>query len=112
VALLVLLVCGAGMLLACANLFFRDVKYLLEVVLTFGILFTPVFYEARTMGRWAPVLLANPVGALLEALNDAVVLHARPDLFWLAYATSWAVPGFIVSSAIFDRVEPLFAERV
>jgi ABC-type polysaccharide/polyol phosphate export permease len=112
VALLVLLMCGAGMLLACANLFFRDVKYLLEVVLTFGILFTPVFYEARDVGRWAPVLLANQVGALLEALNDVVVRHSGPDPFWIAYATSWAVGTFVVSSAIFDRAEPLFAERV
>jgi ABC-type polysaccharide/polyol phosphate export permease len=110
--LLVLVTAAAGMLLACANLFFRDVKYLIEVVLTFGILFTPVFYDVRMMGSWAPVLLVNPIGALLEALNDAIVLHARPDPFWLAYAAVWAVPGFLVASAIFHRAEPLFAERV
>jgi ABC-type polysaccharide/polyol phosphate export permease len=110
--LLVLATAAAGLLFACANLFFRDVKYLMEVVLTFGIFFTPVLYDARMMGDWAPLLLANPVGALLEALNDAVVLRVRPDLFWVAYAAVWAVPGFLVASAIFDRAEPLFAERV
>jgi ABC-type polysaccharide/polyol phosphate export permease len=36
--LLVLVTAAASMLLACANLFFRDVKYVIEVVLTFGIL--------------------------------------------------------------------------
>jgi len=110
--LLVLVTAAAGMLLACANLFFRDVKYLLDVVLTFGILFTPVLYDARLMGDWAPLLLANPIGALLEALNDTIVLHNRPDPFWLAYAAVWAIPGFLAASAIFDRAEPLFAERV
>jgi ABC-type polysaccharide/polyol phosphate export permease len=64
------------------------------------------------MGSWGPLLLFNPIGALLEALNDAIVLHARPDPFRLAYATVWAVPSFVVASAIFDRAEPLFAERV
>jgi lipopolysaccharide transport system permease protein len=111
-ALLVLMTAAAGMLLACANLFFRDVKYLLEVVLTFGIFFTPVLYEARMLGSWAPLLLFNPFGALLEALNDAVVLHVRPDPFWVAYAAVWSVLGFVVAWAIFHRAEPLFAERV
>ncbi len=110
--LLVLMTAAAGMLLACANLFFRDVKYLVEVVLTFGIFFTPVLYDARMIGDWAPLLVANPVGAVLEALNDAVVLQARPDLFWVAYAAAWAVGGFLLAAAVFHRAEPLFAERV
>jgi lipopolysaccharide transport system permease protein len=111
-ALLVLMTAAAGMLLACANLFFRDVKYLVEVVLTFGIFFTPVLYDARMIGDWAPLLIANPVGAVLEGLNDAIVLHATPNLLWLAYAAIWAVPGFLLSAALFHRAEPLFAERV
>lgn len=110
--LLVLLTAAAAMLLSCANLFFRDVKYLVEVVLTFGIFFTPVFYDARMLGSWAPFLLANPLGSILEALNDAVVLQVRPDPFWVAYAAVWAVPGFLAAAAIFDRAEPMFAERV
>ncbi len=111
-ALLVLMAAAAGMLLACANLFFRDVKYLVEVVLTFGIFFTPVLYDARMMGDWAPLLVANPVGAVLEGLNDAVVLHTSPNPVLLAYAAMWAVPGFLLAAAAFHRAEPLFAERV
>lgn len=111
-ALLVLLTAAGGMLLACANLFFRDVKYIVEVVLTFGIFFTPVLYDARMFGTWAPVLLANPVGSILEALNDVVVLRRPPDTFWLSYAAVWAVLGFLASWKIFDFAAPLFAERV
>ncbi|MGH9203388.1 MAG: ABC transporter permease [Vicinamibacterales bacterium] len=110
--LLVLMTGAAAMLLACANLFFRDVKYLIEVVLTFGIFFTPVLYDARMVGDWESLLLANPVGAILEALNDTVVLHITPDPFWVGYAAVWAVLGFAVASVVFDRAEPAFAERV
>lgn len=110
--LLVLMTAAAGMLLACANLFFRDVKYLLEVVLTFGIFFTPVLYDVRMVGSWAPWLLANPVASILESLNDAVVLHTAPDPFWVAYAAVWSVVGFALASVIFSRTEPAFAERV
>ena len=112
VVMLVLFTAAWGMLLACANLFFRDVKYIVEVVLTFGIFFTPVLYDARMFGTWAPLLLSNPVGSILEALNDVVVLRRPPDPFWLSYSAVWAVLGFLVSWKIFDRAEPVFAERV
>lgn len=110
--LLVLLVVGLGMFLACANLFFRDVKYLVEVFLTFGILFTPVFYEARIFGKWAPLLLLNPIGAILEIMNDVVVLHKPPDLFWVGYAASFSLASVLISWKIFDRTEASFAESI
>jgi len=110
--LLILLTSGISMFLACANLFFRDVKYLVEVMLTFGIFFTPVFYETSMFGKWAPLLLLNPVGFLLEAINSVVVLHKSPDLFWLTYTACWAVMGFLAAWKIFDRAEPAFAENI
>ena len=35
-----------------AGLFFRDVKYLVEMFLTFAIFFTPVFFDAAMFGDW------------------------------------------------------------
>jgi len=110
--LLVVLTAGLGLLASCANLFFRDVKYLVEVFLTVGIFFTPVFFEARTFPQWAHVILLNPVGSLLEALNDVVVLHRPPDSLWLAYAGAWAVGVFLLAIFVFRATEPLFAEKI
>ena len=42
---------------SCTNLLFRDVKYIVEVILTFGIFFAPVFYEAKMFGKWETILL-------------------------------------------------------
>jgi len=47
---MVLLAAGIGMIVAAASLFFRDVKFLVEVFLTFGIFFTPVFYDSAMLG--------------------------------------------------------------
>jgi ABC-type polysaccharide/polyol phosphate export permease len=110
--LLVFLTLGLGMLLACGNLFFRDVKYIVEVLLTFGIFFTPVFYEAKMLGKWAPVILLNPLAPLLEAMNDVIVLHRPPDYGWLAYSASWAVLGFLIAWRVFERAESAFAENI
>lgn len=110
--LLILITAGLGMILACANLFFRDVKYIVEVILTFGIFFTPVFYEAEMFGKWAPVLLLNPIGAVLEAINDIVVFHQAPNMYWLGYSALWAVFGFLLAWNIFHRAEYAFAENI
>lgn len=110
--LLVLFTAGLALFLSCANLFFRDVKYIIDVLLTFGILFTPVFYEARMLGKWAPLLLINPLAAILEAMNDVVVRHSPPDYFWLLYITSCSVFGFLLGWQIFNKAQISFAESV
>jgi hypothetical protein len=43
--LLALFTTGCALLLNCANLFCRDVKYIVQVVLNFGTFATPVFLE-------------------------------------------------------------------
>lgn len=111
-AVLFLITLGFSLLLACANLFFRDIKYLVEVIITFGILFTPVFYSARQLGKWAPLVLANPVSAVLESLNDVVLMRRPPDMFWLGCATLAGILGTLISWKIFQKAEPAFAQEI
>jgi len=110
--LIVLLTAWLAMFLSCANLFFRDVKYLVDVFLTFGIFFTPVFYDAHMLGKWATLVLINPLGALFQAMNDVVIHHHAPSYPWLAYAACWSVLGLLISWRIFDRAEASFAETI
>ena len=112
IALLVLFVTGLGVALAAANLFYRDVKYLVEVVLTFAIFFTPVIYDVEMFGDWGKWLLINPIAPILEGLRSAVVLHASPDPRWLAYSAVVSVLVFVGGWQLFRRTEPIFADRI
>ena len=112
ILLLIFLAIGCGMLLSCANLFYRDVKYIVEAVLTFAIFFTPVFYEASLFGKWSTLLLLNPLGAILENINNVVVFHRQPDMVWLVYATIWSIGGLIIGWRIFHKLEYAFAENI
>jgi ABC-type polysaccharide/polyol phosphate export permease len=121
---------GAALLLSCANLFFRDVKYIVQVLLTFGIFFTPVFFEPAMFGAvGAKLMMLNPLAPILEGIRLALVeghnllrpLVIVPDsgahiLAWspwyLLYSAAWAVLGFVASSLLFHRLEFLFAEYV
>ena len=110
--LLIVLTAGWALFLSCATIFFRDVKYIVEIVMTFGILFTPVFYDARMFGEWGDLLLLNPVGSILEAINDVVVMNRDPNSFWLLYATAWSLGSFFVAWMTFEKAESAFAECI
>ena len=112
IGLMVLLVTGLGIALAAANLFFRDVKYIVEVVLTFAIFFTPVIYDVDMFGDWSFWLLLNPIAPILEGLRSAVVLKVAPDGQWLAYSAAVSILVFAGGWRMFKRLEPIFADRI
>jgi len=64
---LVLFTAGSALVVSCANLFFRDVKYIVQVLLSFGIFFTPVFFEPEMFGPLgARLMMLNPLAPILE----------------------------------------------
>jgi ABC-type polysaccharide/polyol phosphate export permease len=113
---------------SCANLFFRDVKYIVQVMLTFGIFLTPVFFEPAMFGPiGGPLMMLNPISPLIEGLRLTVIeghnlllpmitinRHGAHILAWspwyLAYSAVWAIGGLVLSMRIFRRSAVLFAE--
>ncbi|GAB6164113.1 ABC transporter permease [Thermostilla marina] len=130
IVLLILFTAAAALFLSCANVFFRDVKYLVQVILTFGIFFTPVFYEPHFFGpRGAGWMMLNPLSPMLEGLRLAVIEHhnlleplivqAKNGVrivawqpWYLGYAAVWAVLGFFLSWRMFHKLEFVFAEYI
>jgi lipopolysaccharide transport system permease protein len=109
---LVLLVTGIGMMAAAASLYFRDVKFLVEVFLTFGIFFTPVFFDVSMLGDKGKWLLLNPISPLLDGFSASVARHQSPDLRWFAYSLAWALVAFFGGYIFFKHLEPGFAESI
>jgi ABC-type polysaccharide/polyol phosphate export permease len=125
---LFLFTAAAGLFLSCANLFFRDVKYIVQVMLTFGIFFTPVLFEPATFGPLgARILMLNPLAPLLEGLRLSIVeghsllqtlevagRSGSTILVWtplyLVYSAVWALVSFVGSLLLFRRASSAFAE--
>jgi len=120
---------GTCLFLSCANLFFRDVKYLVQILLMFGIFVTPVFYEPSMLGpTGAKLMMLNPLTPIVEGLRLALVQGhnllepltqlspAGPILEWspwfLGLTAAWGVLGLGASALLFHRSEFLFAEYV
>jgi ABC-type polysaccharide/polyol phosphate export permease len=103
---------GLSLILSATNLFFRDVKYLVEIFLTYAIFFTPVLYPASMLGKWESIILLNPIAPLLEAMSNALVEGRAPDAFWTTYSAVASVLFLLVGYAIFKKLEAEFAESI
>ncbi len=112
VASIVILAIGLGMIVSAASIFFRDVKYIVEVMLTFGIFFTPVFYDVRMLGAKGKWLLLNPVAPGLEGLSSCIAFHQPPDLRWLGYSFAFGMAALLGGYVFFKHLEPGFAESI
>lgn len=127
-ALLIVFTMGWALILSCANLFFRDVKYILQVTLNFGVFATPVFFEPQMLGRrGAGIMLALPLSPFIQAMDVSIVrghnllqplsvqnAKGASLVVWepwmLAYAASLAIGVFIVGLIVFRRTSSRFAE--
>lgn len=110
--LIVLLITGIGMLVSACGLFFRDVKYIVEVFITFGIFFTPVFYDVRMLGAKGKWLMLNPAAPLLDGMSACIVHHQSPDILWVTYSAIFSLLTFFFGFSLFKHLEPAFAESI
>jgi len=129
VVLLASFTAAAALFLSCANLFFRDIKYIVQLVLTFGIFFTPVLFEPAMLGaKGAKIVMFNPLAILLEGLRLVVVRGhdlsqplevVRNGIaiqawapWYLGYAAVCALLGMLGALLMFRRLQFLFAEFI
>jgi ABC-type polysaccharide/polyol phosphate export permease len=110
--ILISLTTGLSLLLSAGNLFYRDVKYLVEIFLTYAIFFTPVLYDSSMLGKWAKLVMWNPAAPILEGFARALVTKEAPDLYWTAYSALVSAALLLVGYLFFKQLETKFAESV
>jgi ABC-type polysaccharide/polyol phosphate export permease len=106
------------------------VKYIVQVLLTFGIFFTPVFFEVEMFGQiGARLMMLNPLAPILEGLRLSVIeghnllvplqvtsAEGTRILTWspwyLPYMAAWALVFPTLTVHLFHRLEFLFAEYI
>jgi ABC-type polysaccharide/polyol phosphate export permease len=102
-----------ALLLAMANLFYRDVKYLSEVVLTFWMFASAVVYPVDAVhGTPGALIRANPMTAIVDAYRHVLLYGTAPDL--LSFASAAALGLLLLPAAwlVFHRSEFQFAENI
>jgi lipopolysaccharide transport system permease protein len=113
VAVNVAFTAGLSLLLAMGNLFYRDVKYLFEIVLTVWMFATSVLYPVEHVGgRVGVVLRLNPMTPIIEGYRDVLIRGQLPFTMWFGFAALISVALLVGGWILFHRAEFRFAENI
>ena len=113
-AMLILLVfcLGMALILSAANVYMRDVQYLVSVLTMVWIWLTPIMYVRNYVDNEliSTLLSLNPATYLIEIFQDIMYWAQVPSFLTLFTAIAVAVVAFVVGILVFDRYSPDFAE--
>lgn len=102
-----------SLLLAMANLFYRDVKYLFELVLTVWMFVSAVLYPVSQVGgKMGRIMAVNPMTPILEGYRDVLLRGRIPDPATFLITTIVSLVLLVIVWVIFHRAEYAFAENV
>jgi ABC-2 type transport system permease protein len=122
VALQAVLVTGIGLMLSVLNVFFRDIRYLITIMLQVLFYATPIVYPIRYVPRHAEILgmdvparaiyNLNPLTRLIEAYRDVLYDTRIPPLGTMAAIVISAGVALALGWWVFARLQRRVAEEV
>ncbi|MCH9034880.1 MAG: ABC transporter permease [Planctomycetes bacterium] len=104
---------GLGMLLAMANLFYRDVRQVFSVVIQLWMFVSAVVVPVPNDGSTlAKVIALNPLVPIINAYRDCILYGRIPNAGGFCYAAFMAAIFLVVGWVCFRRASFKFAECI
>jgi len=104
---------GLSLLLAALNLFYRDVQYLFDLVLTLWFYLTPIIYATEFFPekyRW--IFKLNPMSVFINAYRQVLFGGNFPKWESLGVGLLLSLIIYFISYRIFKKLEGTFADVV
>lgn len=80
-SLQIILIVGLSLIIATLNVFYRDVQFMVNVVLMLLFYLTPVFYRSEAItGKYRILYTLNPMAALIDSYRGIFFYGKLPDL--------------------------------
>ena len=104
---------GAGLFLSALNVRYRDVRYMIPVLLQVLPLLSGVMYAVHSLEtKWQWVLAINPITAVVSGLRWTVLDAVPPNPWQVALGVAVALTMFLIGLAVFRSSEPKFADAI
>lgn len=104
---------GLSLLFAAANLFYRDMQYLLNLIILVWMYLTPIMYNQEIFPenlRW--VFKINPMAVIVNAYREVILNGRVPNFSSLAIAAVLAIVVCWFGFRTFKKFEGQFADSV
>ncbi|MBN2310790.1 MAG: ABC transporter permease [Candidatus Hydrogenedentes bacterium] len=117
---------GLALLLSAVHVRYRDVLYIVEILLAFGFYATPIFYPLSLVEERLPLWLAehgapawlagayfaNPMAGLVTAYRQAFLGNRMPDADLLVWPIACACVVLVAGAVVFRRSAPAVADHL
>jgi ABC-type polysaccharide/polyol phosphate export permease len=104
---------GLALGLAAINLFYRDIQYLLSLILVLWMYVTPVIYPMEMVPeKYRFVFMFNPMAVIINAYRQVILGGSNPNYSSLLIAFLLSVVVYLVGKKVFKQLEGLFADVV
>jgi lipopolysaccharide transport system permease protein len=109
----VLLTLGIVLFASALNVFYRDIRFVVPLVIQLWMYVTPIIYPISVIpARYQRVYLMNPMAGLVEAYRAITLKGSWPDWNSLGLAALVAIVIFSAGYSYFKRVEWQFADLI
>jgi lipopolysaccharide transport system permease protein len=100
--------------LSALNALYRDIGFMIPIVLQAWMFMTPVIYPAHLVPKdWVWIMQINPMTPIVEGARWAMLPVATPpDLFGLAVLAIELVVLFLGGIVTFRRIDAILADRI
>jgi len=107
-----MLASGLGFWLSAINVKYRDVRYAVPFFIQLLIFMTPVIYPVSIAGKYAWVLMLNPMTGFIEAHRAMILGHQAINFGMLGVSIGLTLIVFITGIMYFKSVERYFADII
>lgn len=114
---LLLFVLGVGLMCSAFNVIFRDMRYLVDSILTVLFWLSPVFYTLpivqENLPNWVfDIYILNPMAGCIDAMRRVVLEGSTPDFQSFLTAVLVSLVALVTGLFVFSRLQRKFADLV
>ncbi|MFA6602436.1 MAG: ABC transporter permease [Candidatus Shapirobacteria bacterium] len=104
---------GLSFFFAASNLIYRDIQYLLSLILTLWMYLTPVIYPADLVpDRYKILFQLNPLSVIINAYRQTVLGGGAPNYTSIFIALAVSLLTLLLGLSYFKSREKIFADNI
>lgn len=104
---------GLCMLTSALTVYFRDLEYIMGILMMAWIYLTPVFFEMNIVpDKFVAIFNINPMTPVIVAYQQILYYKQIPEMRNLLHATFLGVVVLIIGYLVFDKIQKRFVEEL
>jgi len=104
---------GLSLFFSAANLLYRDIQYLLSMILLLWMYITPIIYSADMIPvKYKFIFQLNPMAVIVNAYRQVILAGSPPKYSSLIIATVVSFVFLLIGLSYFKSREKIFADNI